>query len=425
MLDLKYIREHPQDVRQGAAAKGRPADIDRLLEYDAQKRAILANVEQKKHQKNLLNEQINELRKRGNDFQPLISQSIDLNSQIETLTSELNQLESEIHEILISIPNLPLPSVPTGIDENDNLEIRKWGEIPAPDFEILPHWEIGTRLGIMDFQKGADLAGSFFVNYQGAGARLNRALVNFMLDLHTSGHGYTEISPPYLAQRNALFNTGQIPALESDMYRLERDDLFLIPTAEVPLTNLLKNEIPDESDLPVKYVAATPCFRREAGTHGRENRGLIRTHQFDKVELVQFVEPDKSGEALEELLAHAEQVLKKLELPYRVIELCTVELSFAAAKCYDLEVWAPGLKRYLEVSSCSTFTDFQARRANIRYRPEKSKKPRFVHTLNASGVALPRTVIAILEHYQTDEGTVVVPDVLRKYMGTAIIKSNK
>ena len=307
-------------------------------------------------------------------------------------------------------------------DESANCVIKEWGKISSFDFSVKPHWELGPELGILDFNRGSRLSGSNFVSFTGIGARLERALINFMLDLHVEKHGYTEVSVPFIVRRDMMFGTGQLPKLEEDMYRIEKDDLFLIPTAEVPVTNLHREEILRAEDLPLYYTAYTPCFRREAGSYGADTRGLMRIHQFDKVEMVKFVVPETSFDELETLLNDAEEVLQLLEIPYRVQVLATGDLSFAAAKCYDIEVYAPGIDKWLEVSSCSNFEDFQARRMNIRFRRERGLKPEFIHTLNGSGLALPRTVIAILENYQTDEATVIVPEVLRKYMDTDVIK---
>ncbi len=422
MLDLKFIRENPDVVRRAIESKREKADLDRLLELDEERRKLLAEVEALKHQRNVVSQQIAAKKKAGEDASDAISEMQRVAERIKALDDQLRSVEKQIYSIQIWIPNVPHPSVPEGVDERDNVEVRRWGEIPEMDFEPRPHWELAERLGLVDFARGSKISGSFFVSFRGAGARLERALINFMIDLHVQKHGYTEIWPPAVVRRETMFGTGQLPKLEEDMYRIEQDDLFLIPTAEVPVTNLHRDEVLDGDALPIKYVAYTPCFRREAGSYGRDTRGLIRIHQFDKVEMVNFVHPDTSYDRLEGLVAEAEEVLQLLNLPYRVVELCTGELSFAAAKCYDLEVWAPGVKKYLEVSSCSNFEDFQARRANIRFRPKEGGKTRFVHTLNGSGLALPRTVIAILENYQTDEGTVVVPEVLREYVGADVLK---
>ncbi|MBN1352908.1 serine--tRNA ligase [candidate division KSB1 bacterium] len=422
MLDIKFIREHPDVVRKAAENKRISVDIDHLLELDRDQRQIQNAYEKLRQQRNECSLKINQLRKRDEDAAQLIREMKEKNQSLKSLKNELAGIDRDLYQLLITVPNIPHASVPVGAGESDNIQIRIRGAITSPDFQIKPHWEIGEQLGMIDFSGGSKLAGSFFINFKGWGARLERALINFMLDLHVKQHGYIEISPPLLVSRKAMFGTGQLPRLEFDMYRLERDDLFLIPTAEVPLTNLHSDEILDGEQLPINYVAYTPCFRRESGTHGRQNRGLVRIHQFDKIELVKLTEPETSYHELETLLADAEAVLQKLELPYQVTRMCTGELSFASAKCYDINVWSPAMNKYLEVASCCNFSDFQARRASIRYRPGKGKKPRFVHTLNASGVALPRTMIAILENYQTDRGTIKIPRVLQDYVGTDEIK---
>ena len=422
MLDLKFIRENPDLVKQAIQNKGEKADVDRLLELDAERRARLQEVEKLKHERNVVSQEIARLKKAGEDAGAPITRMQEVAAQIKRLDDEIRELQEEIHAIQIWIPNLPHESVPVGTSEADNVEVKRWGEPAEMDFTPRPHWEVAEQLGIVDFARGSKVAGSFFVSYKGIGARLERALINFMIDLHVNEHGYTEVFPPFLVNRASMFATGQLPKLEEDMYRAEVDDLFLIPTAEVPVTNLHRDEILPEKELPIYYTAYTPCFRREAGSYGRDTRGLVRIHQFDKVEMVKFVKPETSWDELETLLANAEDVLQRLNLPYRVLTLSTADLSFAAAKCYDIEVWAPGVQKWLEVSSCSNFTDFQARRGNIRYRDAATGKAQYVHTLNGSGLALPRTVIAILENYQTDEGTVVVPEALRDYVGVDVIK---
>ncbi|MCI0511604.1 serine--tRNA ligase [candidate division KSB1 bacterium] len=424
MLDLNYIRNHPDEVQRAADLKNIQIDLDRLLAVDQARRGLEQQLQEQSRLKNQLTLQISQLPQPAKAPSALTTQRREINQAQLALKPRLKALDEQIRALLLTIPNLLHPSVVPGQGGAANLVVKTWGASVATDFPRLPHWELGKALDLFDFEMGAKLAGSFFVNFRGWGARLVRALINFMLDLHVQTHGYIEVAPPLLARRQTLIGTGQLPLLESEMYRIERDDLFLIPTAEVPLTNLHQDEILAEEQLPRRYVAYTPCFRREAGTHGRENRGLVRMHQFDKIELVQFVRPEDSYAALEELREQAEKVLQLLELPYRVVQLCSGELSFASAKCYDLEVWAPAAERYLEVSSCCNFEAFQARRAKIRFRPGQGEKVKFVHTLNASGVALPRTLIALLENYQTDEKTVIVPRVLRPYLGTAIIKKN-
>jgi len=422
MLDLKFIRENQELVRQAVANKGEKAELDKLLDLDAERREILQRVEKLKQERNTASQNIARLKKEGASAEEQIAQMQTLGNEIKTLDGRIREADTELKKLLSWVPNIPHASVPVGQNEQDNIDVKKWGAPPEMDFAPKPHWEIAESLGIIDFGRGVKVAGSSFVNYVGLGAKLERALINFMLDLHVEKHGYKEVFPPFLVNRQTMFATGQLPKLEEDMYLAQTDDLFLIPTAEVPVTNLHRDDILSESELPLKYTAYTPCFRREAGTYGKDTRGLVRIDQFDKVEMVQFVKPEVSYDVLETLLANAEEVLQILELPYRVIELCTADLSFAAAKCYDIEVWAAGVNKWLEVSSCSNFESFQARRGNIRFRNDRTGKLEFAHTLNGSGLALPRTVIAILENCQTDEGTVVVPQALRPYLGTDLIK---
>lgn len=423
MLDLKFIRENTDAVRKMLADRQTDADLDRLIELDTFWRENLTHTQTLQAHQNQVSQQIAQLKREKQDATETITEMRNLSQEIKERNTEANDLKAELDTIMLTIPNMPESSSPVGTSEADNLEIKTWGDIPNFDFELKPHWEIVEQLDIVDFQRGAKVAGSNFVVFKGLGARLERALIQFMLDLHTTQHGYTEISPPFLANRPTMTGTGQIPKLEADMYRCDRDeenpdsDLFLIPTAEVPVTNLFADEILSGEDLPIYYTAYTPCFRREAGAYGKDTRGLQRIHQFDKVEMVKFTTPETSYAEHETLLENAESVLQALGLPYRVVQHCTVELSFAAAKCYDIEVWAPARGRFLEVSSCSNFEAFQARRANIRYRPEAGAKPEFIHTLNASGTALPRVVIALLETYQNPDGTVRVPAVLQPYMG--------
>ena len=423
MLDLKFIRENTEAVRQMLADRQTEADLDKLIELDTLWRENLTHTQTLQAHQNQVSQQIAQLKKEKLDATETIAEMRKLSQEIKERNAEANDLKTEIDAISLTIPNMPEVSTPFGTNEADNIEIKTWGEMPSFEFELKPHWEIAEALDIVDFQRGAKVAGSNFVVFKGLGARLERALIQFMLDLHTTQHGYTEISPPFLANRPTMTGTGQIPKLEADMYRCDRDeenpdsDLFLIPTAEVPVTNLFAGEILSAEDLPIYYTAYTPCFRREAGAYGKDTRGLQRIHQFDKVEMVKFTIPETSYMEHESLLANAESVLQALGLPYRVVQHCTVELSFAAAKCYDIEVWAPARERFLEVSSCSNFEAFQARRTNIRYRTEPGAKPEFIHTLNASGTALPRVVIALLETYQNPDGTVRVPAVLQPYMG--------
>ncbi len=421
MLDLKFIRENPELVRKAIQDKGDKAHLDALLALDVKRREIIGEVESARAQQNKVTLQIAEMKKAKQDAAAVIAEMRAVSGRIKELDEQLRDAEEKIYQIQIRIPNIPHTSVPVG-DPSHNQVIRQWGEIPTQDFKPLPHYEIAEKLGLVDFTRTSRMSGASFVGYRGLGARLERALINFMLDLHIEKHGYTEVSTPFVTKRDSMFGTGQLPKLEEDMYHIPLDDLFLIPTAEVPVTNLHREEVLDGEELPIYYTAYTPCFRREAGAYGKDTRGLVRIHQFDKVEMVKFVKPETSYEEHEKLTANAEEVLQLLGLPYRVVSLATGDLSFAAAKCYDLEVYAMGMEKWLEVSSCSNFEDFQARRANIRFRPFKGAKPEYVHTLNGSGLALPRTVIAILENYQTDEGTVMVPAVLRKYMGVDVIR---
>ncbi len=424
MLDLKFIRRNPDAIRTMLEQRRMAAPLDQLLEVDCQWRETVTNVENDRNRQNTISKEIAQLKMNKQDASEQIVEMKALSQEIKGLSNQSNDLRQQIDEMLLTIPNLPDSSTPIGSSEDDNIEIRRWGSPRVFDFEPRPHWELAEELDIVDFGRGTKIAGSNFVLFKDFGARLERGLINFMIDLHISKHGYTEISPPFLANRGAMTGVAQLPKFESDMYRCDRDeenkdsDLFLIPTAEVPVTYILAGEILEADDLPIYYVAYTPCFRREAGSYGRETRGLQRLHQFDKVEMVKFTLPEKSYDEHEALLRDAEDVLQALGLPYRVIQHCSVDLSFAAAKCYDLELWAPVDRKYnLEISSCSNYESFQARRSNIRFRRKPHAKTEFVHTLNASGTALPRLVIAILENYQREDGTVEIPEVLKPYVG--------
>lgn len=417
MLDLKFIRSETDAVKEAAKNKGEKVDIDRIIELDKKRREIIGEVEKLKAEKNVASEKIAGLKKKGEDASEMIGEMKKVSSKISDMDGELRNAESEIEELLLWVPNIPHETVPVGQTDADNVEIKSWGEVKSFDFQARPHWEIGEMIGGLDLAHGASLSGSGFYYSVGPVAKLERALINFMLDLHTKEHGYTEAYIPYLVSENAMRGTGQIPKLKDDMYCLENDGLYLIPTAEVSLTNINAGEILPAGSLPKKICAFSPCFRREAGSYGKETRGIVRVHQFHKVEMVKIVEPETSYDELESLLENAERVIQLLNLPYRVRLLCTGDLSFSAAKCYDIEVYAPGMDAWLEVSSCSNFEDFQARRMNLRFRPEKGAKPVFPHTLNGSGVALPRTVAAILENYQTRDGYVEVPEILKPYMG--------
>jgi seryl-tRNA synthetase len=417
--DIRLLRENPEALRDGLRRRGvleaYASALDRALTLERQRRDIIQAVEEKKAARNTASLEVARRKKAKEDADALIAETRALGDAIAKAEAQLTGVERELDEILIGIPNIVLAAVPDGGEESNKV-VRSWGE-PRPAAGVVPHWEIGEKLGIIDLAAGAKIAGSGFIVLRGAGAKLVRALMSFMLDLHTREHGYTETWVPFVVNRRTMTGTGQLPKFEEDLYRLSEDDLFLIPTAEVPVTNLARDEVMDASALPMGLTAYTPCFRREAGAAGKDTRGLIRVHQFDKVELVRFTTPETSAAELDRLTGHAEAVLKKLGLPYRVVLLAAGDTGFSSAMTYDLEVWAPGVGKWLEVSSCSCFTDFQARRANIRYRPAPGEKPRFVHTLNGSALAFPRTIIALLEHHQQPDGTVTVPEALRPYLG--------
>jgi seryl-tRNA synthetase len=417
MIDIRAIREAPDAVRAALARRGPgfAALIDTAAALDQRRRARLVEVEELKAQRNTQSAEVARRKKAGEPADALLVTLRDLSDRIKALDDEAAGVDRALDDVLLQIPNLPLPDIPTG-DARANTVLRTWGDLPRFDFPAKPHWELGAALGILDLPGGAKITGSGFPLFQGQGARLVRALAGFMLDLHTREHGYVEIQPPYLVNAASARGTGQLPDHEQNMY-VTADGFYLIPTAEVPVTNIHRDDLLPADRLPIGYAAYTPCFRREAGAHGKDTRGLIRVHQFDKVELVRFVRPEDSPAEHEKLLGHAEAVLRRLGLPYRVLLLATGDIGFASAKTYDLEVWAPGVGAWLEVSSASTFTDFQARRANIRYRPAPGAKPAFVHTLNASGLAFPRTIIALLEHYQQADGSVLLPEALRPYVG--------
>ena len=417
MLDVKLLRENLDEVKERMATRGGVIDWDEFVKVDRERRDALANIERLKEIKNRLSGEIGKLKRSGGDASALMHEGEEVSEAIRVSESPLADLEARFERLMLTLPNLPHPSVKVGKNETDNKEVRRWGDAPRFDFTPRNHWEIGEDLGILDFERAAKIAGARFTVYRGAGARLERALINFMLDLHTTENGYTEMLPPALVNRAALVGTGQLPKFEEDLFHLAPGDYFLIPTAEVPLTNLHRDEMIEREELPLKYVAYTPCFRSEAGSYGKDVRGLIRQHQFNKVEMVKFAEPETSYDELESMVRNAEEVLKRLEIPYRVVELCTGDMGFGAAKTYDLEVWLPGQSAYREISSCSNCEDFQARRANIRFRREKKGKPIFIHTLNGSGLAVGRTLVAVLENYQQRDGSVIVPVALRPYMG--------
>lgn len=418
MLDIKLLRQDYDRVAQ--ALRNRGASLDLIADFpriDTERREKLTESDQLKNRRNVVSQEVAKLKKSGGNADELIAEMRDVGDRIKQLDEDVRALEATMDAMLQAIPNVPHESVPVGASEADNVEIRKDGTPREFDFEPKPHWELATDLGILDFEAAAKVTGSRFVFYRGLGARLERALINFMMDLHADRHGYEEILPPYIVNRDSLVGTGQLPKFEEDLFKLEGTDYFLIPTAEVPVTNFHREEILNDEDLPKRFVAFSGCFRSEAGAAGRDTRGLIRQHQFNKVELVQLVAPDKSYEVLEQLTGHAERVLQLLGLPYRVLALCTGDMGFGSAKTYDLEVWMPSAGTYREISSCTNFEDFQARRAGIRYRPEPGAKPEFVHTLNGSGLAVGRTVAALIENYQQADGSVVVPEALRPYMG--------
>ena len=417
MLDLKFVRENPDIVRQAMELKGEAADLDGLLALDNKRRDQLKEVEDLKQTRNRVSKEIGRAGADSAASQQKKEEMREVSARIKELDDQLRRVDAEMELLLLSLPNIPDAVVPHGKDESDNVEVRSWGEKPQFNFEPLAHWDIGANLDIIDFPRAGKITGSRFALYYGAGARLERALISFMLDLHTLKHGYREVFPPFLVNAASMTGTGQLPKFAEDAFRVEGTDLYLVPTAEVPVTNLHRDEILEADQLPLYYVAYSACFRAEAGAHGRDTRGLIRQHQFNKVELVKFVLPEESFEELEKLTRDAEQVLQLLKLPYRVMLMCSGDLGFAPAKKYDLEVWLPAYNTYREISSCSNFTDFQARRAGIRYRPAPGKKTQFVHTLNGSGLAVGRTVAAILENYQQEDGSVVIPEALRVYFG--------
>ena len=416
MLDIKLIRSSPEKVEEALIKRKEKINLDKVLELDRKRRELLLETGSLKEKRNTVSERIGKLKREKKDAQEMILAMREVSAKIKELDAQIKEIEDETAKILLEIPNIPHESVPVGEEEKDNVEIRKWGEPRKFDFIPLPHWDIGEALNILDFERGAKVASARFTVLKGMGARLERALINFMLDLHTNEHGYKEIFPPFLVNAETMTGTGQLPKFENDLFKCE-NGLYLVPTAEVPLTNLHQQEILKEEDLPLYYTAYTACFRKEAGSYGKDVRGLIRQHQFNKVELVKICCPEDSYQELETLTRNAEEVLKRLELPYRVIVLCTGDMGFSAAKTYDIEVWLPAQERYREISSCSNCEDFQARRARIRYRSKDKEKVSFVHTLNGSGLAVGRTLVAILENYQQNDGSVVIPDTLRPYMG--------
>ena len=425
MLDLKYIRENPELVRQGLLNKNAKDIIDEVLSLDEKRRTLIMKTDELKSKRNQASAQIPIMKKTGEDTAPVLAEMKLVSDQITLLDEQLREVENKLEDILRHTPNTAHSSVPVGKTAEENVETKQW--LPSEfsfknDFKVLDHIELGKKLRILDFERGTKISGSGFPLYTGKGATLERALLNFMLDYHLKHHGYTEVLPPILVNRESMEGTGQIPKMEEDMYFIEKDGLYPIPTAEVPITNIHRGEILTEKDLPIKYVGYSPCFRREAGSYGKESKGFLRVHQFNKVEMVKFVKPETSYDELEKLVVDAEDILQELKIPYRILLLCTGDLSFSAAKCYDIETWSPAENRWLEASSCSNFENFQARRANIRYRNETTKKPEFIHTLNGSGLATSRLMVSILENYQTPEGKIIVPKVLQKYTGFEIIE---
>ena len=418
MLDIKRIREDYEGVKAAVESRGHgDFGLSLVPELDAKRRAMLAEVEAMKNKQNVVSKEIPKLKKAGQDASAVMAEMKELSAKIKEMSEELTQIEADLQNALLNIPNTPCAEVAVGESDADNVEVKKFMEPTKFNFEPKAHWDIGQELDILDFERAAKLSGTRFTVYKGLGARLERSIINFMLDVHTTQNGFTEILPPFMVNRAAMTGTGQLPKFEEDMFHVPAKDFFLIPTAEVPVTNLRANEIMDAEELPVYYTAYTPCFRKEAGSAGRDTRGLIRQHQFNKVELVKFCKPEDSYNELASLLAAAESVLQILEIPYRVVRLCTGDLGFSSAETYDIEVWMPSYGRYVEISSCSNFEAFQARRANIRFRRSAKDKPEFVHTLNGSGLAVGRTCAAILENYQQADGSVVIPEALRKYMG--------
>lgn len=423
MLDIKRIRDDYEKVKERVESRGKgDFGLAQARDLDEKRRALLADVETRKSRQNIVSREIAARKRKGEDASLLLEDMKNLAQEIKKLDTHLSEVEHNLTSALLNIPNTPAEAVPIGKDDADNVEIRKWGEPTAFSFAPKAHWDVGTDLDILDFERAGKIAGTRFTIYKGMGARLERACINLMLNIHTGEQTYTEILPPFMVNRKAMIGTGQLPKFEEDMFYLPQKDFFLIPTAEVPVTNMLADEILPEEDLPIHYTAYTPCFRAEAGSAGRDTRGIIRQHQFNKVELVKFVKPETSWQELEALTDDAEEILRRLEIPYRVVRLSSGDLGFSSAMTYDIEVWMPSYGRYVEISSCSNFLDFQARRANIRFRPEGGGKPEFVHTLNGSGLAVGRTVAAILENCQQEDGSVVIPEALRPYMGTDRIK---
>ena len=417
MLEIKFVRQNLESVEKALQTRGQSVSLDAFKTCDDERRAVLQELEALRHQRNVVSDQIADMKKAGENADSVVAEMREVSSKIKSLDKALAEILESFDKIMLGLPNLPHASVPIGKDETDNPVVKTAGDPPDFDFEPKPHWDIGATLGILDFERAAKITGARFPLYLGAGARLERALINFMLDIHTQNHGYTETLPPFMVNRQSMTHTGQLPKFEEDLFKLADWDYFLIPTAEVPVTNIHQDEVLDEAQLPIYYTAYTPCFRSEAGSYGKDTRGLIRQHQFNKVELVKFTTPQTSYDELESLLDNAEAILRKLELPYQVIERCSGDLGFSAAKTYDIEVWMPAQGVYREISSCSNFENFQARRGNIRYKQKGQKGTELVHTLNGSGLAVGRCVAAILENFQQADGSVRIPDALKTYMG--------
>ncbi len=417
MLDIKRIRNHPEEVVEGLKKRHGDYPIDKVLELDKERRDRLQEMENMKAEQNKVSKQVPQMKKEGKDVSSIFEEMKELGQKAKDVENTVREIEDEIQALLLDIPNVPAEDVPEGVDDSDNIEVRRVGEQTKFDYEPKAHWDLGVDLNILDWERASKITGTRFTIFKGKGATLERALINFMLNLHTSEHGFREISPPFMVNRDSMIGTGQLPKFEHDMFHLPSKDYFLIPTAEVPLTNLYRDEMISEEELPIYVTGYTPCFRQEAGSAGRDTRGVIRNHQFDKVELVKFVKPGTSYDELEKLTASAERILQELKLPYRVVTLSTGDLGFSSAKTYDIEVWMPSYEDYVEISSCSNFEDFQARRANLKYRDEETGKPEFLHTLNGSGLAVGRALAAVLENYQQPDGSVKIPEVLRPYFG--------
>lgn len=416
MLEAKYIREHLDEVRERLALRGQTINLGQFVLIDGERRKAIQEWERLRALQKKVSDEVSKKKREGQDASDLIEEMKKVSQELKGLDGIIEEKEKTLQDFLLIVPNLPHSSVPVGKDPSDNVEVRRWGEIPKFDFEPKAHWDLGEELGILDFKNGAKITGARFTLYWDLGAKLERALINFMLDLHTREHGYREVLPPFMVNRTTMTGTGQLPKFEEELFKVEGTDYFLIPTAEVPVTNIHQDEVLEEKVLPLYYTAYTPCFRKEAGSYGKDTRGLIRQHQFNKVELVKFAKPENSYGELERLLSNAEEVLKRLKLPYRVVNLCSGDLGFSASKTYDIEVWLPGQNTFKEISSCSNFEDFQARRAKIRYRISGKSKTEYVHTINGSGLAVGRTLVAILENYQQADGSVIIPEILRPYL---------